>query len=78
MIGDVIEGCFVEWRDVSSLEQSGGTLRKIENAKVKHVGPNLIEFVRQYNNRAVMKKLTGLNLVVRGPDGRDLVAAWRE
>lgn len=75
MIGDVVEGCCVEWSDsVSKMSAS----RALKAATVHHVARNTVEWVRPKSGAVVRKRLTGKHIKIVAPDGRDLVAAWLE
>jgi hypothetical protein len=78
MIGDVVEGCMVAWLDPPETTGQPPALRKVDNATARHAGANIVEIGIPHTSRIIRKKLNGGKMIIRTPDGRDLVADWKE
>lgn len=84
-VGEAVEGCQVGWKEgghppTPGVLRSGssGMWRRLTSVQVRHVGRNTAEWTRPKTGEIVRKRLTGKNIEIFGPDGADLVAAWRE
>lgn len=84
-IGESVDGCRVSWKDAGHgptpgqpRSGSSGMWRRLTSAQVRHVGRNTVEWTRPKSGEIVRRRLTNKYLEITTPDGRDLVAAWRE
>ena len=73
MIGDVIVGCQVEWKEQIG---PGSQQRRLASVTVKHVAKNMCEFERPRSGRVVRKRLTGANLDIKCRNGVDVRWKW--
>lgn len=76
MIGERVEGCAVEFREFYAGEPHS-MVRRRDAVTVTHIGRNAVR-VEFLHKAPVVKRLTAKRISIVAPDGRDLVAAWKE
>jgi hypothetical protein len=73
--GEVVQRCFVFYR---AWPPRFVDYKQIKSATVEHVGRNRVLVHHPRSEKIVRKSLTAKRIEIVTPDGRDLVAEWRE